>query len=265
MRLALGSIISNQRLWGEFSMPGHRSLFGGWLMWLNCPDIASVSKPGQFVMVRCGENTLLRRPLSINQSDGNKIALFYAVVGNGTTWLSECEADNKVDILGPLGNGFSIKPTSRNLLLVAGGMGIAPLYFLAKKYSRQGRKVILLYGTADDKRYPISTKIEMVAATEDGTVGHKGMITDLIPDFADWADQIFACGPTAMYRNMANRKRELKLEGKPAQISLETRMGCGRGICYACTIKTRGGLKKVCQDGPIFNLDDILWDEFTCN
>ncbi len=262
MRQVSAEVIANEKLWGEFVVPGHRNIFGGWLMWLNCPDIASVLKPGQFIMVRCGENTLLRRPLSIHQSDDNRIALFYAVVGSGTKWLSECEADNKVDILGPLGNGFSVEADSKNLLLVAGGMGIAPLYFLAQEYSKQKYDVILLYGTADDKRYPVTSEIEMVAATEDGTVGHKGMITDLLPDFIPWADQIFACGPVPMYRNMAQRKQELGLGGKSVQISLEARMGCGRGICYACTIKTRAGLKKVCQDGPIFNLNDILWDEF---
>jgi len=214
-------------------------------------------------MVSCGQNNLLRRPLSIHQSDGNKIALFYAMAGNGTKWLSERKIGDAINIVGPLGNGFSVEPTSRNLLLVAGGMGIAPLYFLAQECSRQGYHIRLLYGTADNKRYPVAPKIETIAATEDGSVGHKGMITDLLADYTPWADQIFACGPLPMYRHMTQRKQELKLRGKPIQISLETRMGCGRGICYACTIKTRAGLKRVCHDGPVFKLDDVLWNEFS--
>jgi len=88
------------------------------------------------------------------------------------------------------------------------------------------------------------------------------MITDFLPDFAGRADQIFACGPAEMYYDMALRKKELKLGGKPAQISLEIRMGCGLGVCYGCTVKTKNGLKQVCQDGPIFDLDEIIWDEF---
>ena len=86
------------------------------------------------------------------------------------------------------------------------------------------------------------------------------MITDFLPDFVGWADQIFACGPTSMYHTMAVQKQQFR--GKPAQISLEVRMGCGLGVCYGCTVKTKNGLKQVCQDGPIFDLDDILWDEF---
>ena len=86
------------------------------------------------------------------------------------------------------------------------------------------------------------------------------MITDFLPDFADRADQIFACGPAEMYQTMTTQKQQLK--GKPVQISLEVRMGCGLGVCYGCTVKTKNGLKQVCQDGPVFDLDDIIWDEF---
>ena len=87
------------------------------------------------------------------------------------------------------------------------------------------------------------------------------MITDLLPDFTIRADHVFACGPVPMYRNMALKRREFGLEGKPVQVSMEMRMGCGRGICYGCTIKTKDGLKQVCEDGPVFDLSDIIWDE----
>jgi len=230
-----------------------------YLIWLKSPQIAAEGKPGQFVMVRCGEDSVLPRPLSIHQRDGDKIALLFKVVGKGTAWLSQRQAGDKLDIFGPLGNGFSLSPTSYNLLLVAGGMGIAPLYYLAQEALKKRYPVVLLYGTADRSRYPVSLNIKLLSATEDGTVGHHGMVTELLPAYIDWADQIFACGPLAMYRDMATNYPQLL--HKPVQVSLEVRMGCGRGVCYGCTIKTRNGLKRVCEHGPVFSLVDILWDE----
>ena len=235
------------------------------LIWLESPQIASAAQPGQFVMVYCGEETLLRRPLSIHQvADGANLALLFNVVGKGTHWLAQCQVGDNIDLLGPLGNGYSIHPESHKLLLLAGGIGIAPLRFLIDKTLEQGKEVTLLLGAQTSSHlYPESLLplgIGLAKTTEDGSAGEKGMITDLLPDFADWADQIFACGPTEMYRDMARRKQELKLAGKSVQVSLEVRMGCGRGVCYGCTVKTKRGLKQVCQDGPVFDLDDVLWD-----
>ena len=147
------------------------------------------------------------------------------------------------------------------MLLVAGGIGIAPLYFLAQQAIKKGHRVTLLYGTVDKNRYPVAPEIEAVAVTEDGSEGEKGFVTDLLPRFVEEADQVFACGPMPMFHNMFKRRKELKLEEKPVQISLEVRMGCGVGVCYGCTIKTRNGLKQACKDGPVFELDEILWDE----
>jgi len=216
-------------------------------------------------MVNCGEECLLPRPFSIHQVNDDAIALFYAVLidGKGTSWLSQRHKEARIKLFGPLGNGFSIAPGSNNLLLVAGGNGIAPLYFLARRAWEQDYSITLLYGTANKNRYILNLppEIKIVATTEDGTVGHRGLVTDLLPDFTSWADQVFACGPMPMYHDMAHRKRELRLKGKPVQISLEVRMGCGLGVCYGCTVKTKSGLKQVCKDGPIFNLDDILWEE----
>ena len=236
------------------------------LLWLEAPPIASQSQPGQFVMVRCGEKEeyQLRRPLSIHQREGSQIALLFSVVGKGTQWLSQRQPGDRLDLLGPLGNGFNVNPGSKNLLLVAGGIGIAPLYFLADEAIKQGKEVTLLVGaTTATQLYPskLLPKVKLVTTTEDGTAGEKGMITDILPDYINWADQIFACGPLPMYRNMANNYPQLKKSGKSTQISLEVRMGCGLGVCYGCTVKTRKGLKQVCQDGPIFELDDVLWEE----
>ena len=235
------------------------------LIWLESPQIASTAGPGQFVMVHCGEECLLRRPLSIHQlSNQNKLALLFTVVGKGTRWLSQRQAGNKVDLLGPLGNGFSIYPGSHNLLLVAGGIGIAPLCFLAREALNQGCSVTLLMGASTASQlYPahlLPPKIKLITATEDGTAGKKGMITDLLPDYVSGADQIFACGPTLMYRVMSTQYQHL-FNVKSVQTSLEVRMGCGLGVCYGCTVKTKNGLKQVCKDGPVFDLDDILWDE----
>ncbi len=236
------------------------------LMWLESPQIASLAQPGQFVMVRCGEGLeyQLRRPLSIHQLAGNELVLLFTVAGKGTRWLSQCQAGDNLDLLGALGNGFSIHPGSHNLLLVAGGIGIAPLVFLAQQALNQRRSVTLLLGASTAPQlYPehlLPSEVKLIIATEDGTAGKRGLITDLLPDFTGWADQIFACGPTSMYQTMAAQNQQ---KSKPVQISLEVRMGCGLGVCYGCTVKTKGGLRQVCKDGPIFELDDILWDELT--
>ena len=220
-------------------------------------------------MVRCGEGLeyQLRRPLSIhqlaNQSTSHaQLAFLFTVVGKGTRWLSQCQAGDNLDLLEPLGNGYSIHPASHNLLLVAGGIGIAPLRFLAEQALNQGCSVTLLLGAATAAQlYPqhlLPSEVKLIMATEDGTAGKKGMITDLLPDFVGWADQIFACGPSSMYQTMAAQNL---VKTKPIQISLEVRMGCGLGVCYGCTLRTKSGLWQVCKDGPVFDLDDILWEE----
>jgi dihydroorotate dehydrogenase electron transfer subunit len=244
----------------------HEVTPGVHLIWLESPQIASNAKPGQFVMVHCGEETILRRPLSIHQlTDENrkaKLALLFTVFGKGTHWLSQRHVRDTLDLFGPLGNGFSIHSDSHNLLLVAGGIGITPLCFLAQKALSQGCSVTLLLGASTAKQlYPKSflpSEVKLVISTEDGTSGKKGMITDILPDFADRADQVFACGPIAMYRTMAAQQQ---LKTKSVQTSLEVRMGCGLGVCYGCTVKTKSGIKQVCKDGPVFDLNDILWDE----
>jgi dihydroorotate dehydrogenase electron transfer subunit len=257
-------VISNATFTLQPHHSGNRILSSFQLLWLSCPEIASEARPGQFIMVRCGEECILSRPFSIHQINNNDLALFFAVwkVGKGTNWLSRCSKGIEVDLLGPLGNGYSIKPSSKNILLLAGGVGIAPLFFLAQEAVRRECSVILIQGTSKASRlYPntLPAGLELVTLTDDGSSGKKGLVTDIIPEYIDWADQIFACGPPPMYRTMTKMQ---ELEGKPTQISLEVRMGCGFGVCYGCTIKTKQGLKQVCKDGPVFNINEILWDEF---
>jgi dihydroorotate dehydrogenase electron transfer subunit len=216
-------------------------------------------------MVSCGEECVLPRPFSIHQVAEDRIALYYNVweEGKGTLWLAGREAGDGINLFGPLGNSYSIHPASRRVLLVAGGIGIASLRCLIDEAAGRGLKVTLLYGTPTHQQYPttlLPPEVELVPVTEDGSAGQKGLATDLLPDFSGRADQIFACGPAGMYRVMA---RMPELKGKPVQVSLEMRMGCGRGICYGCTVRTKHGLKQVCKDGPVFMLDDIIWDELT--
>jgi dihydroorotate dehydrogenase electron transfer subunit len=236
---------------------------GVYLSRLDCPQLER-AEPGQFVMVRCGEGMeyQLRRPFSLHRQEGNQLSLLFKVVGRGTRWLSERQTGQKIDLLGPLGKGYKIHPDSNNLLLAAGGIGIAPLVFLAEAAISRGREVTMLLGAPTASQlYPrklLPAGARLINATEDGSTGRKGMITDILPDFINSADQLFACGPLGMYQTMARMPR---LKDKPVQVSLEMRMGCGLGICYGCTVKTSNGLRQACKHGPIFNLDDILWEE----
>jgi len=283
MKQILCSVTSNVEV-----MPGIH------LMWIEASDIAVAAQSGQFITVRCGDFTL-RRPFSIHQSrfdrdsDEGEIALLFKVAGNGTLWLSQRQRGDKVDILGPLGKGFSIEPRSKHLLLMAGGIGIAPLILLAQQASSQ-HQITLIHGTntaaqlysfdyAQDRPFssaakkrnklsPLPNGVQFIPVTEDGSRGQKGKATDILPDFLDWADQVYVCGPVDMYKAMAEMSLRVPIKSgrsnlklKKCQVSLEVRMGCGFGACYGCTINTKKGLKHICRDGPVFELDDIIWQE----
>jgi dihydroorotate dehydrogenase electron transfer subunit len=269
MKQTLCSVVSNVEV-----MPGIH------FMWIETPDIAVTAQPGQFITVRCGDFTL-RRPFSIHQVSSREIALLFKVAGKGTLWLSQRQTGERLDILGPLGEGFSIPPTksgqSKNLLLVAGGIGIAPLVFLTQ-YASSQHQITLIHGASTaaqlypfssaakkrSKLSPLPKGVQFIPVTEDGSMGQKGRATDILPDFLDWADQVYACGPVDMYKAMAKmslRAKRSNLKLKKCQVSLEVRMGCGFGACYGCTINTKKGLKHICRDGPVFELDDIIWQE----
>jgi len=236
---------------------------GVYLIWVEAADIAAVARPGQFVTLRCGGYLPLRRPLSIHRSDGRKLALLFAVVGQGTEWLSGRMVGEYVDLLGPLGNGFEIRQGSQKLLLIAGGIGVAPLVALAEEGAQAGLSVKLVMGAETAaKLYPqdfIHGGVEVICATDDGSAGEKGQATDFLPSLADWADQIFACGPIPMYRKMSEMGS--LLGDKPAQVLLEQVMGCGVGACRGCAVMTNKGIKLVCKDGPVFQLGEIIWEE----
>jgi dihydroorotate dehydrogenase electron transfer subunit len=228
------------------------------------PAIASLARPGQFAMLGCGPDLLLRRPFSFHDanSETGEVSFLYAVVGRGTHWLSRLKPGDAVEILGPLGNGFSIQPDSKNILIIAGGMGVAPLCFLTRQAEGRGLSTTLLLGAATaGELCPtglLPTEATCITATEDGSAGVKGLITDCLPRYLDEADQVFVCGPLPMYHTLT---KEPGLRDKPVQVSLEVRMACGLGVCYGCSIKTTDGMKKVCLDGPVFSMKEVAWEE----
>jgi dihydroorotate dehydrogenase electron transfer subunit len=216
--------------------------------------------------------------LTGEDSGEGEIALLFKVAGKGTLWLSQRQRGERIDILGPLGEGFTIEPKSKHLLLVAGGIGIAPLIFLIQHASSQ-HQITLIHGAStaaqlypsslargkrQSKLSPLPNGVQFIPVTEDGSMGQKGRATDILPDFLNWADQVYACGPVDMYKTMTEmslRAKRSNLKLRKCQVSLEVRMGCSFGACYACTIKTKKGLKQVCRDGPVFELNDIIWQE----
>lgn len=258
MKLVEARIVSNTEL-----LPGHN------LLCMEEPYIATTALPGQFLTVRCGSELILRRPFSIHRTvDGKLVSIFFKVVGKGTAWLSQQSSGDVLDVLGPLGNGFSMPGSAQNLLLLAGGTGIAPLAFLAEWALEQGKKIRLVIGAqSSEYLYPedhLPHGIEQIFVTEDGSHGEKGTITQFLArhseELVSWADCIYACGPLAMYQGIENQRQKWR-QKKTVQVSLEIRMGCGIGACYGCSIMTRKGMRQVCKDGPIFEIDDIIWEE----
>ncbi|MBM3133169.1 MAG: dihydroorotate dehydrogenase electron transfer subunit [Chloroflexi bacterium] len=233
---------------------------GIYLIWVGASEIAATSRPGQFVTIRCGEDALLRRPFSIHRVRAGQVALLFAVVGPGTVWLSSRKEGDFLDILGPLGNGFEIPKKPHNLILVAGGVGIAPLAYLAEDASARGSSVRLILGAANGSRLISGIEgAEVSIVTEDGSYGKKGKATDFLPSQVEWANEIFACGPLPMYRTMAEMLPHFG--DRPVQVTLEQVMGCGVGACRGCAVPTRHGPRMVCSDGPVFDLREIVWDD----
>ncbi len=231
---------------------------------LCAPAIARAAAPGQFVQVRvgCGSVPLLRRPLSIHDARTGTIELLYAVVGKGTQMLSAKKVGDPLDIIGPLGNGFDLAPVSDAYpVLVAGGMGIAPLYFLAKKI----KAGLVLLGaknkedlTGISRFKKLRSKVRI--STDDGSFGRKGYVTGLLRQELDTLKSkrpvIYACGPRPMLQEVARIARQARIK---AQVSLEEHMSCGFGACLGCAVKTIDGYKRVCKEGPVFDAREILW------
>ena len=239
------------------------------LMWLDCPEVAKGAAPGRFLMIHCadGYDPLLPRPMSFHRfrdsGGGRQFAILYDVRGRGTAWLSQRQAGDSLAVFGPLGRGFEVDAGAHNLLLVAGGLGVAALVSLADEALARpnGAAVTLLQGARrQSKLFPVELlpgDVEVLSATDDGSAGHHGQVTELLADHLAWADQVFACGPNPMFRSMAAVLRQARTR-KPVQALLEERMGCGTGVCYGCAVFARRGVKLVCRDGPRFELRDVF-------
>lgn len=231
---------------------------------------AAAVRPGQFVDVLCrvagSYDPLLRRPYSVYRVDParDRIDLLVRPFGRGSTWLAARKPGDVLDVLGPLGNAFEIHPRSTNLLMVAGGVGVAPLVFLAETAASRHLGIAFLMGSANGDGLLTPTELprsaEYVVATDDGSQGHHGFITDLVPGYARWADQVFACGPEPMFVSLRNTLHPHRLGGKPkVQISMERTMACGLGACLGCVVETRHGMQTSCVQGPIYDIDEVVW------
>ncbi|MBV5316877.1 MAG: dihydroorotate dehydrogenase electron transfer subunit [Desulfobulbaceae bacterium] len=235
---------------------------------LHAPCIAAAAKPGQFIMAACGHSLdpLLRRPFSIHQAaTSGTIQLLFKVIGRGTNLLSELRPGQSLSLLGPLGHGFQLPP-SGPLCLIGGGIGIAPLFFLATKWLQQPRPpescVVLLGSRTAEEIRQLATDFSELGclvgtATDDGSLGHHGLVSDLLPPFLSDLKQVCTCGPTAMMAAIAGLCRDTAV---PCETSLESHMACGLGACLGCAIPGADGhYKHVCKHGPVFNAEEVAW------
>lgn len=241
---------------------------GFYKMRVESRHLAGHSKPGQFVEVRCsgGCDPLLRRPLGVHRILDTGVELLYEVVGRGTDLLSRKMKGEELDIIGPLGNGFEITASGRSAILVAGGIGVAPLVALAWDLIKRGRKTSVVIGARTKSHLLCERDFKALGcavktATDDGSRGKRGLATELLQEML--ADSkgprvvIYACGPRGMLKEVARISKEKEL---PCQVSLEERMACGVGVCLGCPVRMRrGGYKMVCKDGPVFNAEEIAW------
>ncbi len=268
---------------------------GQWLQTYGAPWLAAGGvRAGQFVHVRTPDYSglVLRRPFSINTLDraAGTITIHFRVTGKGTEWLARARPGERLEMLGPLGRPFEVDPRTRHVLLVAGGLGIAGVRALADEALEQGRRVTLLFGATSAREvYPSSllpAEVEYLVATDDGSLGHHGFVTRLVPDYETWADQAFACGPWPMLSELARlaagrdgrlgvarlgrrarRSPASAPRGSPQarrrawlQVSLEQNMGCAVGACLGCVIFGVEGPQRVCREGPVFAADEIVWE-----
>lgn len=213
-------------------------------------------RPGQFVNIKI-DGFFLRRPISVCDIEENTLTLIYKTVGAGTDKLSKTEKGEKLDILAFLGNGYDLSKSGEAPLLIGGGVGVPPLFLLAKKLVKEGKKptAILGFNSADEiflKDEFEALGVKTFIATADGSVGTRGFVTDVMKN-TDIYTYFYTCGPEPMLRAVYN---ESKTDG---EFSFEERMGCGFGACVGCTCKTKYGNKRICRDGPVLSKEEIIW------
>lgn len=219
-------------------------------------DTSGVTECGQFINIKL-EGLFLRRPISVCDKEGETLTIIYKVVGKGTEQMSKMCVGESLDVLTGLGNGYDLSLSGERPLLLGGGVGVPPLYMLAKKLVANGRQVsvVLGFNTAGEVFYEdefISLGCDVTVTTVDGTHGKKGFVTDAFP--TDYT-YFYTCGPEPML------KAVYKNTVTSGQMSFEERMGCGFGTCMGCSCKTIAGYKRICKDGPVMKKEEILWED----
>ena len=218
-------------------------------------DTSAVTAPGQFVNIKL-EGKFLRRPISVNDCVDGLLTIIYKVVGEGTRQMSRMVAGERLDILTGLGNGYDLSVSGEHPVLLGGGVGVPPLYMLAKQLLAQGKRVSVVLGFNKASEVFYAEEFEKLGAdvtvtTVDGSMGVKGFVTDALP--ADYT-YFYTCGPEPML------KAVYKATATSGQMSFEERMGCGFGACMGCSCKTITGYKRICKEGPVMRKEEILWE-----
>ena len=218
-------------------------------------DTSAITAPGQFVNILL-EGKYLRRPISVCDCEDDVLTLVYKVVGKGTEQMSKMERGQELDILTGLGNGYDLEEAGETPLLLGGGVGVPPLYMLAKKLIAAGKKVsvVLGFNTADEVFYEEEFKVlgcDVTVTTVDGSYGIKGFVTNAMENIT--YTHFYTCGPEPML------KAVWRASNTSGQLSFEERMGCGFGACMGCSCKTLTGYKRICKEGPVMRKEEILW------
>ena len=234
---------------------------------LKAPMLASKAKPGQFVSIKIPENTRVfwRRPFSICQAKGDTIELLIKKVGPGTDWLTQRKVGETMDIIGPQGQGFSLWK-KMSVILIGGGCGVAPLFFLAQKLSKQACDIKIMVGGQSQKDILLKPELKKITnkffcSTIDGSTGHTGKITEVLQNkLAKEKNsiKIAASGPVPMLKAVAKIAEEYKVY---LEVCLEEVMACGLGVCNGCVVKVGNEYKRVCYDGPVFPAHKINWEK----
>ena len=212
-------------------------------------------KQGQFINIKL-DGLFLRRPISVNDLSNDTLTIIYKVVGKGTEQLSKMQ-EGTLDILTGLGNGYDLDKSGDNPLLIGGGVGVPPLYLLAKRLLNQGKKVTVILGFNKASEVFYQKEFEglgctVLVSTVDGSLGIKGFVTDAMKDLE--YSHVYTCGPEPMLKGV------YKLCKTSGQFSFEERMGCGFGACMGCSCKTLYGNKRICKDGPVLFKEEIIWE-----
>jgi dihydroorotate dehydrogenase electron transfer subunit len=233
------------------------------------PAVLARLQPGQFfnTVARFSGSfdPLLRRPYSVYRARRDTSTLTFLVrpFGRGSAWLAERLPGERVGMLGPLGNSFTIPDRAQRLLMIGGGVGVAPLVMLSDEAASEKLDVVFVMGAANEwgllSASELSDRVEYVVATDDGSRGHRGLATEVVGDFVQWADQIYACGPEPMYRTLRAVVDPLRINRRPSiQVSVERGMACGLGACLGCVVETTHGMIASCVKGPVFDLDEVV-------